>query len=174
MTERDYAVDMRAVLDAATDGAQSYIPARVATEVVEKLRVNDPSLLAGWLDEQAQRFVWRAINERDQSRRAMTNRRAAGSVFASATDAAAAGDAEPLHRFLDAPYTVEGGSHKPLADLTRDDLLFVSAVYRQRADDNAMRAAFLAALAKKVRKGTVADYFTEREVAAMFESIHSR
>lgn len=169
-TERDYAAEMRAVIDEVTDTGP-YIPAQAAAEVVEKLRANDPGLLAGWLDAQAEYFVRVVINKRDHSRRGVTNHRAKAGVFATAAEAHESGDSEQLTRFLAAPFTVESGERRALGTLTHDDLLYVESDYRARANENLMRAAFFEALAKKVRKGTVADHFTEQQIAAMFDSM---
>lgn len=169
-TDRDYCGDMRKVIDEAT-AEGPYSPPIVAGEIVEKLRANDPELLMGWLDEQADHFVWQAINDRDRSRRAVTVHRAKGKAFGAAAEAHKAGDSTTLRRFLDAPYTVEDGTRRPLADLNRDDLLFVANGYQARANENALKASFMTALAKKVGKGVVADHFTEDQLSSMFESL---
>lgn len=170
LNDRDYATDMRQVIDDATSEGP-YVPAAVAGEIVEKLRANDPDLLDGWLYQQAEHFVWQAINDRDRSRRSMRMRRAGAKAFSDAVEAHEAGDSGPIRRYLDAPYTVADGSRRPLATLTKDDLLFVADSYQRRADDNAMRAAFMTALSKKVKKGVVGDYFTEQQIADMFSSL---
>lgn len=69
MGERDFAAEMRAVIDTATEGTP-YVARVVAGEIVEKLRANDPDLLAGWLDAHAESLLWQAINDRDRSARA--------------------------------------------------------------------------------------------------------
>lgn len=170
--DRDFAGEMRAVIDAATAHGP-YAPPIAATEIVEKLRANDPELLDGWLYAQAERFVWQAINDRDRSRRSVLGRRAKSRAFRAAAEAHDAGDSSGLRPFLDAPYTVGDGTRKPLADLMRDDLLFVAADYGRREADNALKKAFMAALAKKVGTGSVADKFTEAQVSAMFSSLHA-
>lgn len=167
---RDFATEMRAVIDEATAGGP-YSPPRAASEIVEKLRVNDPELLDGWLHEQAEHFVWQAINDRDRSRRSVTSRRAKATAFGAAAEAHQGGDVTALRPFLDAPYTVGDGTRRPLADLTQDDLMFVATDYEQRASRNALKAAFMRALAKKVTTGVVADHYTEAQIAAMFESL---
>lgn len=169
-TARDFATEMRAVIDDATSGGP-YIPPIAASEIVEKLRVNDPDLLDGWLHAQAERFVWQAINDRDRSRRAVTSHRAKGAAFGAAAERHNAGDSTGLRPFLDAPYSVSDGTRKPLASLTKDDLLFVAERYQARSNENAMKATFMTALAKKVGKGVVADHFTEDQLSAMFESL---
>lgn len=170
---RDYATEMRQELDRAT-AEGPYVPRVVAGEVVDKLRATDPDLLDGWLQAQAEHFIWQAINDRDRSVRAATRHRAPRQEFSSAVTAHDQGDVTPLRKYLDMPYSVEDGSRKRLASLTRDDLQFVGATYRRRAAENALMEAFFAALAKKVKSGVVADHYSEDQVAAMFASITGR
>lgn len=167
---RDYAAEMRRVLDRAT-AEGPYVPRVVASEVVEKLRATDPELLDGWLQAQAEHFIWQAINDRDRAVRAVTRHRVGRQEFGSAVTARDQGDDAPLRRYLDMPYSVEDGSRKRLAALTRDDLQFVGATYRRRAAENALMEAFFTALAKKVKTGVVADHYTEAQLASMFTSI---
>ena len=166
----DYATRMRAAIDQHT-GDGPYVPRIAATEIVAKLRKNDPELLAGWLDEQAEHFVWQAINDRDRSRRSRAVHTGRSSVFREAATAAETGNVAPLRAFLDAPYTVADGSRRRLGELRREDLLFVAGEYTRTAHENGMKAAFHNALAKKVGDGTVAEHFTEPQLAAMWDSI---
>lgn len=170
--DRDFAGEMRAVIDTAT-ARGPYTPPLAASEIVEKLRANDPDLLDGWLHAQAEHFVWQAINDRDRSRRSVLGRRAKSSVFRSAGEAHGAGDSSGLRPFLDAPYTIGDGTRRPLAVLRRDDLLFVAADYGRRESENSLKKAFMAALAKKVGTGCVDDKFTEAQVSAMFSTLRT-
>jgi hypothetical protein len=166
---RDYAAEMRAVIDAATaDGP--YVPGIVAAEIAEKLRATDPGLLDGWLRAQAHQFIREAIGARDRSARSWARHAAPRAEFAAATAAHEAGDPHPLRSYLNLPFPVADGSHRPLATLTRADLLYVEGDYRRRADDNAFYATLMATMAKKVGSGTVADHYTEEQLAAMFGS----
>lgn len=168
-TARDYCGEMRRVIDEATaDGA--YVPRLVASEVAEKLRATDPDLLEGWLQAQAEHFLWQMINDRDRSVRAATRHRIKPQAFSEAAAAHESGDGAPLRKFLDMPFSVADGSRKPLAKLDKDDLLFVRDGYQKRADENAFWVAVTGALAKKVGKGLVEDHFTEDQLAKMFDS----
>lgn len=167
---RDYATDMRQILDHAT-AEGPYVPRVVASEIVEKLRIADPELLDGWLHAQAEHFVWQAINDRDRSVRAATRHRAKRQEFGSAVSAHEQGEPGSLRKYLDMPFSVGDGSRKRLASLAHDDLQFVGQTYRRRATDNALMEAFFTALAKKVKTGTVADHYSEDQVAAMFTSV---
>ncbi len=167
---RDYAAEMRAVIDTET-GHGPYVSRVVAREIVEKLQANDADLLNGWLFSQAEQLVWTAINGRDRSARAHARSTGSRSAFAAAADEHDAGDSTSLGRFLGCRYVVEDGSRRPLADLTKADLTFVAESYEDRARQNAFEAAFFRALAKKVGRGTVADHFTEERIAALRGSL---
>ena len=169
MTGRDYTADMRVVIDAETSHGQ-YVSRVVAREIVEKLTVNDPDLLTGWLHGHAEELIWGQINTIDRSVRASA-RYKSRSAFASAAAEHAEGDSTALGHFLTARYVIEDGTRCALADLTAADLNFVAESYESRAKQNAFEAAFMRALAKKVRKGTVADHFTEAKIAELRRSI---
>jgi hypothetical protein len=170
VNDRDFAAEMRAVIDAETSHGP-YISRQAAADIVEKLKANDAELLDGWLHAQAEQLVWQAINDRDRSVRGASRAASARSAFARASDANEAGDGGPLTRFLDAPYVVENGSRVRLADLTKADLLFVAGRYDDRAKANAMESAFMRAIAKRVRTGTVADHFTEEKLLTLRRSL---
>jgi hypothetical protein len=168
--ERDYVQEMRAMIDQEACG--EYVSGIVAAQIVEKLRVNDPDLLIGWLGAQAVALVHQAINERDRSRR--THARTAGprSVFAQAAEKHERGEVAPLYRLLDTHYSVNSENlRKPLASMNGGDLEYVSGSYQARASDAAMEAAFFAALARKVGDDTVAEHFTEDQIREMRASL---
>lgn len=169
MSERDFAAEMRAVVDAETSHG-AYVARAAARDVVEKLTINDPELLNGWLHEQAEKLIWQLINDRDRSRRGAA-RTQGRSVFAELIEASKDGDTSGLGRYLQAPYVIEDGSRKPLAELMKDDLIYVADQYEHRAKSNAFEAAFIRAIARKVGKGTVADHFTESKLMELRESL---
>lgn len=168
---RDYAAEMRALIDAEASG--TYVPATVAHDLAEKLRATDPDLLAGWLDAQAETFLRQAINARDNSQRTAARHSRPRSVFAADAAAAEAGEPEPMARWLDVRFTVEDGSRMPLREMTKDQLLFAGDAYQARADENRMTAAFLRAISRKVRTGVVADHFTDEQLSTMWDSLKS-
>ena len=110
---------------------------------MEKLIVNDPDLLNGWLHQHAEQLVWGAINSRDRSLRGAARSAASRSTFASAAEANELGDAGPLGHFLSCPYVVADGSRSPLAKLDRQDLLFVAETYDARSKQNAFEGGVL-------------------------------
>lgn len=169
---RDYAAEMRAVIDGQATG--TYVPGVVAVEIVEKLRANDPDLLAGWLDAQAPQILRHAINLRDASQRTAARHARPRSVFAEDAAAAEAGEPERLAGWLGTRFTVEDGSRKPLAEMAKDDLLFVADAYEARARENKLTAAFAKAIARRVGTGVVGDHFTDEQLSTMWDSLSGK
>jgi hypothetical protein len=170
VSARDFAAEMRAVID-AEPGEGPYVSRTVAAQIVEKLTVTDPDLLSGWLYGHAELLLWQAINDRDRSTRAHARATAGRSVFARALESQAAGDDAPLRGFLEVPYVCSDGSRRQLADLCADDLRFVADGYDTTAKRAGMHAAFMRSLAKKVGGGRVADHFTNQALADLWHSL---
>lgn len=168
--ERNYVAEMRALIDEETSHGP-YISASIAEKIVEKLLVNDPQLLEGWLHAQAVQLIRHAINQRDSSMRTHARQTASRSVFAKAAQEAQEGNMEPLSKFLDTRYVVEGGIRLRLADMREPQLNFVANSYQRRAQDALLQQAFLRALARKVGSDRVEDHFTEEELARLWRSI---
>jgi len=102
MTDRDYAAEMRAIIDTDANPADGPYDSRVAaSKIVAKLRETDPEFLAAWLDAQAEHFVWQAINDRDRSRRSHERATGGRSVFGKAVEDFAGGDLGALTGWLD-------------------------------------------------------------------------
>lgn len=173
MTDRDYAAEMRAVIDAETADGPYQSPV-VAAHIVEKLAATDPELLSGWLHGQAVNFVRHAINLRDCAVRTHVRLTASRSVFRQASDAHEAGDTAALAGWLGVVHVVEDGSRKRLAEMDAADLGFVADDYGRRAAENALAEAFLRAVAKKVGRRRVSDVFDETKLSALWNSISGR
>lgn len=172
---RDYAREMRTIIDAETaDGA--YSAPVVAAAVVEKLRATDPDLLAGWLDANAADFIRQAIGTRDRSARSharVAERR--GAFAKDAKDFEDRCSATALEGWLGVPYTVnEDNERKPLALMVKADLLYVADDYQVRSKANLMEEAFMRALANKVGLATVGDRFSNEQIAVMRSSLGLR
>src|SRR5882672_8876123 len=118
---RDYAAEMRALIDAETSHGP-YVSRIIAREIVEKLEANDPDLLTGWLMEHAEQLIWGAINTRDRSARSSARTSGPRSAFADAAAEHEAGSTEALGHWLGCRYVVEDGSRRVLAELTKADL----------------------------------------------------
>jgi hypothetical protein len=171
MGERDWAAEMRALIDAETSHGP-YVSRRIARDIVDKLTATDAELLSGWLYAQAEQLIWAAINERDRAARAAA-RVSAPQAFAEAAEEHIAGLPRRLRQFLQARYVVQDGSRRELGTLTQADLRFVAKTYADRARSNAFEAAFFRALARRVNSGTVADHFTEEQIMLVRDSIRS-
>ena len=169
---RDYAAEMRALIDAETAGAP-YLAAATAMHIVEKLRAADPQLLAGWLDAQAAQFVQQAIAGRDRSARAHARTASARAAFAADARRAQAGDTSALASWLSTTFVTEGGLRMRLAEMRRGDLLYAAEGYGRRAADQLMQEAFLRVLARKVGRGTVGEHYDDAKLAAVWRSVSS-
>lgn len=168
---RNYAAEMREFIDEQTAAAGTYVPRAIATRIVTKLRERNPELLRGWLDEQAEHFVWQAINDRDRSTRARARQARERSAFRDAAERYQNGEPSAMVRWLDVPYTLENGSRSRLADMTSDDLLYVANEYERQELENKMEKAFLRALARKVGDGKVVDHLDEDQIRAIRASL---
>jgi hypothetical protein len=160
---------MRKLIDEAI-GRGPYVPRKLATEIVEKLRATDPELLEGWLAEQAEHFIWQAINDRDRAVRAHLRHTHMRGVFADAAQKFEQGDKKALEDFLGMPFTIADGSRHRLEELKRDDLLYVGDRYEQRERQNGMMKIFMRELAKKVGNSTVGQVYTNEQLKQMFDS----
>lgn len=170
MSERDYAADMRAVIDAETANGP-YNAAEVAAHVVKKLRATDPDLLLGFLERQAEYLVRQMIIQRDCSTRTHARTHARRNAFGAAAREAEQGQPEKLVKWLEVPFPVQDGTRKRLADLRADDLDFVASDYEHRANENALTASFLRALQRKVGRGTVGAKFSDDQLNRMWNSL---
>lgn len=166
---RDYCADMRKVIDEATGGGP-YVPRQIAGEIVQKLRATDRELLDGWLQAQAEHFIWQMINDRDRSARSAARFHKPRGKFREAASGAVAERSTKLRDFLSMRFTVADGARHHLRDLRADDLLFVGADYERRENENAFWKTFMRALAKGVGEKTVGEKYTNEQLNAMFGS----
>lgn len=170
----EYTHKIRAIIDnMANPEAGPYHSSKKAKEIVAYLRLSDPSLLEGWLQEQAPHLVREMINARDRSRRAYlraTDYQRA-SVFAKAVQQYEQGDAGALNRWSDTVYVISDGNRKRLAEMTAEELQYVSSSYESREKSNRMMKAFLRAVAGQIGDGRVEDYLNEEQLRAMWASI---
>lgn len=162
-------VRMMQYIDRATSNSEPYVARVLATELVAKLRANDPELLQEFLDAHAEDLIWRMITDRDRSMRAHTKATSSTAAFERATSRGQ----EAVQMWLDETrFTCAENIRKSLGDMTHEDLTTVAASYTARARDNQMTAALLSALGKKLRNGeTVRDRFTEEQIVQMWESV---
>lgn len=173
MTARDFATEMRQVIDEATSHGPYTSPA-IAQEIVDKLHANDADLLDGWLHAQAVHFVRDAINYRDRSNRSHVRQTAGRSVFRRDAEAFEGGEGDALDGWLDTVYAVDqDGLRKRLAEMAKPELIFVADDYRRQAEETLLAEAFMRALAKKVRNGKVSDHFDDEKLARLWDSMRN-
>lgn len=168
--DRDYAAEMHALVDAELEGPQVAVPL-LAKEIVEKLRANDPDLLAGWLDAIASTVLGDYIGRRLSSRRQVARVQGRRTAFGAAAERFESGEPAAMTSWLDTKFESADRSQKRLGLFDRADLEYARDVYADRAARNGFEAHFFGALAKKVKTGTVADHFTDEQIAAMRSSL---
>jgi hypothetical protein len=173
VVSRNYAEEMRAIIDAETAHG-AYVSAVVAQRIIEKLEATDPELLNGWLRAQATNFLRHAINLRDASQRSHARATSGRSVFRDAASAAEAGDAAPLSSWLTTVFVVENGSRMKLAEMRKPELIYAAETYERKAADLLLQEAFLRALAKKVGNKRVSDVYDEQKLSDLWLSISAR
>jgi hypothetical protein len=177
---RDCLSEMSALINAALPDGE-YVAPLVAHDLVEKLRVNDPDLLAGWLWERAEVTMTAYISDRIKNRRNASRESLSRSAFAGAAERfAATGDGAAMReavvqRPFDAEHVVnEGLLRRKVAEMTGEDHLFVAKEYADTKQTAALLESFHRAVAKKVGKRKTKDVFTEVQYVEMYQSITRR
>lgn len=170
MSDRDYLAEMRAIIAAET-ASGDYVSALVAQHIVDKLRATDAELLDGWLHANAVGFVRHAINLRDCATRTSARHNAKRSAFSGDAERFADGDRTAMSGWLGVVHVVADGTRKKLADLTAADLDHVATDYEHRASENAMTAALLRSIGKRVGKKTVGEVFTDEQISRLWRSL---
>jgi hypothetical protein len=168
---RDWAAEIRALIEQFLAQENEYIAGIVAQKLVAKLRETDPDLLDGWLQAGAEDFMRKTIIARDSAMRTHNRTTANKMALGKAITAAETGDTGPLTEFLDSIYVGAGGTRKRLGNMTKDDLDYAADRYTIRAKQNQMAGAFLRALAAKVGNDQVRDHFTEGQLVQMWNSL---
>jgi hypothetical protein len=166
MTERNYAAEMRDIINAATANKSTYVARVVAIEIIENLSTTDPELLDGWLRAGAEQSIVDAIHTRDRSERTHARIVSSREDFNDAT-------ANPIRLagWLYVHYTGVDGVVRPLGQMKRDDLNYIAERYEGQARRLRFEGAFMRALAQKIGTGTVSDTFTDEEITRLRNSI---
>lgn len=167
--KRDYATDMRKIIDKLRTGSGNYNAGILAHEVAQRLLSEDRELLYGFLEAHAVNTIRTMIIASDAATRSYARHNGPASVFADAVKSAEEGDYKPLKvGFLQAVYVINpDNDRKALKDMTAQDVLFVASSYDNRAKSALLEAAFFRAVAKKVGKGRVADSFNNVQLAEL-------
>jgi len=173
--ERDYLAEMQTVIDAET-AKPGYVAPLLARDIVEKLRANDPELLAGWLDLQAVDILREVINRQDRSARARTAFGATRAAFRQvAEDAAAADTPDGARRvvadWLERRETLADGRHIPLGDMRGPDCRARAGYYADQERAYRMRRIFFETLAAKIGDDRVRDHFTSAQLETLVSGL---
>jgi hypothetical protein len=145
-------------------------PSEIAAKLVDELEADtkDRKRFHQWMRENTIRMVHRTINDRHRADRARALRQSKARRLA---DAAESTDEDALDPFL-VPFFVEDtGEHKRLGEMTGPECLSAAAPYRRLAEEHAMRAAFLEAVAKKAGKRHVSEVLTRDQLRDMMRSL---
>lgn len=169
MTDRDYAAEMHAVVGAELAAPQIVVPL-LARDLADKLRADKPDLLAGWLDVQAPQVLADYIGRQLSSWRTRARIHGRRTAFGEAAERFEARDTSGVADWLATHYHGPRGQQH-LGAFDHADLEYGRDAYAERARCNGFEAAFFGALAKKVTDGTVADHFTNEQIAAMRSSL---
>lgn len=169
---RNPAEKVRAMVDDMMSRYDTYIPSALASELVQKLRDEDPQLLREWLDYHAEDLIRDMINEINRGRRSTVVKRSSRSVFKSAIERAEAGEPALLEGWLSQDYTIDvHNTRKQLGHMYREEVLHAAGIHRQLSRGNAMQAAFLEAIAAKIGARQVCDVFDNDQLEAQWRSI---
>lgn len=173
---RDLALDIRKAIDQEiANSGPTWTVGSVATRLVARLREEDPELLAKWLDTVAITVVRMEILQITKSLKAEAKRvseRKGASIFTDAVTRHEQGEKHALGAWLGTYYIVNtDNQRRQLRDMDHDDLLFAANDYTNRAQMNAMQAAFLRALADRVGARTVGEVLGEQELARLWRSL---
>lgn len=170
-TDRDYNTEILNLVKEMTP-AGDFTARLVADDVINKLRANDPELLAGWLDLRAGEILGAWIAAHYNSLRSRTRIMAPRRAFAEAAERFTE-TREPV--ILDpfaAVYVVDHENlRRRVADMTGADHSFVADRYADDKHTAAMLEAFHRAVAKKVGDKRTADVFSTDQYLAMYRSI---
>ncbi len=171
MAQRDFSAEFDAYI-AASLPETDYVAAVVAGEVVDKLRVNDPELLAGWLDMRAAVVVTDFIGSQQRSQRASASRGRGAAEFADAADRFKDGDSSALAPFSTLLVVTEENLRRRIGDMSKADHLFVAEQHVKRSEAALFEAAFHRAIAKRIPAGkTTRDVLSEEDYLKMRDSI---
>jgi hypothetical protein len=151
-TERDYVIEMaKRISDGIPDGTD-YVSMEVATSIYEKVATEDPSLLQGWLEDQAIPTISAAVTSH-RSYLARMAQRQKPTKFAAALAAYEDGDKEPLAVFQQTLPINNAHVVRRIGAMTKEDHIFVADFHHARALSSTFEAAFHTAIAARIAPG---------------------
>ena len=172
---RDLARDVRAVVDDELDRAgDTYVAGIIARRVVSRLRRDDPELLTKFLDQHAVTIITRMVGDISRAQKTYARAHSGREQFRRALERQEAGEPRALASWLDTVYVVTTDEQrKRLRDMDQQDLEYAITDYTNRARTNALQAAFLRALAKKIGARNVGELYSDSELNEMWSSLQS-
>lgn len=167
------AVDkVRAMIDDAIGEGDGYIPAGLAHELVLKLRNENPQLLAEWLDLHADQLMRETVLQIAHTKKTRVVRRANRSVFRTAVERAEAGEPELLEGWLSQRFIANADRvQKRLKDMVKEEVEFACETHDSLARGNAMKAAFLRQIARKIGSKTVGEVYDNDTLNTLWRSM---
>lgn len=171
-TDGDVTEQIRRITDEEiARSGPSWVAGVIALQVVERLRVENPALLAKWLDLNAVEAVRTMVSAVDRMMRQDARARS-DSVFKGAVVRHQGGDPQALAPWLETVYVVTTDyQRKKLMDMDSDDLKFAASAYTKRAKTNAVQAAFLRAVADRIGDMTVGQVFDDETLSRLWRSL---
>lgn len=171
VTDRDFIAEMRQEVEGAIPQGD-YVASVVAADLVDRLRMEDPELLSGWLHLKAPVILADVVARQSNSKRQAARVAAPRRAFAEAASRFSSdGDVRVLSPFA-AEYVVdEANTRRTVANMTAGDCRFVASKYEDAARISKLEAAFHRAVAKKIGGQLVGEVFTEEQYLEMYRSV---
>ena len=174
MEDREVIAAMSQMIDAATKEGE--VVARLAADdLIAKLRLADPELLARWLDIRAGETLGAYIRERLNSRRSYARSMHKRSVFAHAVvEYQVTGNASAFQLFETLVTVGPNNLRRRFGDLTKEDCLYVAESYARSRRESEFYERFHRRLADRLGDGrTIRDIYTEQQVQDMLGSFRN-
>jgi hypothetical protein len=170
-TNRDPVHEIRKYVDDELDRAgDTYIVGTLAARIVDRLREDDPGLLAEFLNAHAATIIADMVSSVIRAQRNYVKANSGRSVFSDAVKRYEAGDTLALGSWLDTMYVINtNAQRKRLGDMIGEELEWAAQDYAIRARGNLIQSAFLKALAEKVGSKTVSEVYTDEQIARMWQ-----
>lgn len=171
--KKNLAKDVREVIDEELAKAgDSYVAGIVAEQVVTRLHMENPELLAKFLDQHAVAIVTTIVGQISRAQKSHARATAGRSAYRNALERYEKGDERALGAWLDTMYVVTvKDQRKRLGDMYKEDLDYAINDYTERSRSNALQAAFLRAVADAIGARKVSEVFTDEELARMWNSL---
>lgn len=171
--KHNLAQDVREIINQEMAAAgDTYVVGLIADRVVDRLREENPELLAKFLDQHATQVISTIVGQISRMTKAQAKQKASKSVFNAALERFEDGDHTALGAWTDAMYVVTTNDQRmKLGDMYKEHLEFAANDYSNRARANLLQSTFLNALATKVGARKVSEVFTDEELARMWNSL---